>query len=209
MSNRLLVEGIEEEWVNHIDHPTFHIWHPEVSNETKNLMPEKWMDEMIFYFLKNKNQLIRNSKEFGHCYINEERYALMASENKIPIDYQLIIKDEGFSSAKSLQYRTIYSHLEKMENKQILEVMIPKYSKTKLSRLHTMFVKFIEKILVRFKSPVRIIDYRLSNRERYFIAELDIHYFIWKIIKESDLIFDYVIVESQKEVKYYLSKYGK
>jgi glycosyltransferase involved in cell wall biosynthesis len=203
---RCLEVGLSEKWSKHEEYPTFHMWHPEVSNETKGLMPEKWLDDMVLHYLTNLTVAKRNIPGYGKIFNEENRPALKVALNRSRPSRKIIIPSKGYSSAKTLAFRNIYFEVSKLEKGETCEITVPKINELNISRTHSLLLKIISKILLTFRSPYRLTNELSLERDKLFFPEPDIRYFIWKLIKTSDVINDYYIKEYNDSTTYYLTK---
>jgi len=200
---RLQEYGLTEVWGDHIKHPVYHQWHP--TNVRFHVYPEKWLDEMAFYYIKNQKEYVRNKNIAAGTLVNtkdRKLLATIASSNFIPV---IEVESKGTVSTKSVYYRAIWDELNNTEN-SFFKVIVPKFVVPKMTFVQTYLAKTFKRVLQLVKSPFQVVYTEEFDRHIYFIPEKDIKWYFRKLLKTTDLIADYYIKEEEECTIYYIEK---
>jgi glycosyltransferase involved in cell wall biosynthesis len=199
---RLCEQGLTEQWTEHEKYPVYHQWHP--SNERFHEFPEKWLDDISFYYIVNQKNIKRNVN-YGQLFKTENRKLLVVIENQIDIP-AIELPSTGFNSTKTLYYRTIWQFLNSPDNKYF-KVIVPKYKVPKMSYPQTILAQFFCVVLKVCNSPFSLIYFQKKERYHYFLPEEDIKWFFRKLVKETHLIKDFYILTNEDKTIYYIENY--
>jgi len=182
--SRLDQLGIESVGIDISSFPVFHQWHPEVSGGKRGFFPDRWWENMNIYYQVNNNKLKRNIEQWGKLFSKDERTVFNAKEVYFKIN------ESGDWFHKGIVAFQLVEQLQGLENNECLLIEISK-GHYKTSRK----LKILGK-LISFISPNLVLT---KNRAGQFNAEQDITYVVWKLIKDSDLIRDYTIIEEENK----------
>lgn len=200
--DRLLNFGIKEAWLEKEKSPVYHQWHPIVSNEKKNFFPEKWYDDMLTYYAINKKNLIRNNTNWGKLYTASDRPIFQIKSFKnYPIPSKIVL------NTKSTFYQDLIKQITELKNGEGLSIDIPlpkeynKYSDSLAYKILQKLLKVfrLESVIVKDKY-IKNLEY-LNGNDAYLIPEKDIYYLVWKLIKTSDLIKDFELLNNGSTIK--------
>lgn len=203
---RALALGLEENWISYDQYPAYHIWHPIYSQEFKNTIPEKWMDNMAIYYMKNWGKVKRNQHVIGHVYLIEERKSLLVKEGRAAAAIEVQIPNKGLFPTKTLWYRNTFTDLKNLRAGQVIKIKVPRAEPKLISIAKKSWMKGVEAFAKLAGRDKKLAEYRLLDRDTYFIPELDMRYFIWNLIVESELVEEYYIQEKAEETIYFLSR---
>jgi len=198
---RLCQYGLKETWTDHTKFPVYHQWHP--SNERFHIFPEKWLDDISFHYIINQKKLKRNL-DFGKWVKTEDRtiLAILNNNSNIPT---IEIAPFGLVATKTLHYRKIWDWLSE-ENIRCFKIIVPVFRIPKMSFAQSFLATIFTKILKAFNSPYSLQYFQKKERHKYFLPEEDIKWFFRKLVKETNLINDYYIMETDDKIIYYVEK---
>lgn len=199
---RLNKHGLQEEWINHELYPVYHQWHKSGSEYSN--CPEKWIDNISFYYWNNSSNINRN-KYKGKVLLTEERKLLQFIYNNREIK-TILIPENGFVSTKSFVYRKIWWELLDQTQTSFFKIIVPKFKIPSMSLFQKTLAFCCNKLLILTKSPFTIQYFQKTERNKYFLPEEDIKWFFRKLVKETDLIADYYIQEEKDSIVYYVKK---
>lgn len=178
-----------------------HQWHPVTSNFYTSGFPLQWWEDMNLYFYRNKNNLIRNDKNWGYLYSKEDRTALKNDLSTISIDLNCGERAMG-KNGKVAIIGQIYDALNTLRKSEKITF---KYVREKHKSLFEempgmrVFSKFITDTETWKKYSD---DYRkYKNRQLYFIPEEDLAYIFWRIIR-TETQFDYSIDKTSEYISW-------
>ena len=202
--HRLEVEGIETKWMPLEEVPVFHQWHPVVSNTKKDFFPDRWWDDMNIYFSINRSNSIRNNNNWGQCLSIDDRPCIKNYSNE---NYSecINIPSRNDSYYKAELIDKIIATLLKLKPNESL--CINYQNKNLVTRNNTIkFANNIAQLLVKnfgvvYKSELKYIE----HPEKFFIADKDVLYVIWKLIKNNNLVQDYYIDVNKEKTTILLS----
>lgn len=194
---RLSHIGLIETWVDYSLYPVYHQWHPSQDNFTK--YPDKWHDDISFHYIKNQNNPLRNTSVPNIIPI-DSRPILNILDTNIP---EIVIEKVGYLTTKTLYYRNVWNHLITTDI-DFFKIIVPKFQIPRLSIIQTVVFNFFSFILKLIQSPFSLQYFQQTERYKYFLPEKDMQWFIRKLIKETDAIVDYYIIEKDTETIYYI-----
>ena len=207
LSKRLIANNINEKWMDMKNTRSYHLWHPAASNYNEGLMPERWIEEMILHswynlFLPSFN--LKNAQ--GLIYTESNRPCLKHAEKGMETHKSFQIPEQGLFDTASLVYRSILDMLGDLNQGEVIKIIIQKWDSSKISKLHSLLLKIMKFILVKFKSNYTLIEKEKIEKYNYFYPSQDTLYFLWVLITRTSLIHDYYEKQFSDRIEYYISK---
>jgi glycosyltransferase involved in cell wall biosynthesis len=178
LSGRIEQLGIETQWLDNENFPVFHQWHTDVSRAKKGFFPDRWWENMNIHFQLNINNPVRNDDNWGKLYTFDDRLVYRLSE----LNYDFSQTGDWMQKGKFAI--ELIDLLQLNPDKAVLCVV---YKQQKIEKQLDFINKIIRKAV---KSLVLTQD-----SERYFQCYKDIIYVIWTLIKETNIVADYSIVD--------------
>ena len=194
---RLKAYGLNEIWLNHEITPVYHQWH--ISRDNFARYPDKWHDDIAFHYIINQKNPIRVNP-IPQVIPIDTRQILYKFHANIP---EIIVEPVGFLTAKTLFYRNVWDYIVDT-NIEFFKLIVPKFEIPKLSIIQTFVFRFFSFILKSIHSPFSLEYFQKRERHTYFLPEKDMQWYMRKLIKDTDTIEDYYIVENEKETIYYI-----
>ena len=184
LSGRTEQLGIETQWIDNKNFPVFHQWHPDASRAKKGFFPDRWWEKMNIHFQLNINNPVRNDENWGKLYTFEDRlvYRLPELNYSFPQMGNWMVKGRFATGLIEL--------LQTNPDKAVLCVV---YKQQKIEKQLNIINKIIQKALKSLQLA--------QDPERYFQCCKDAVYVIWTLIKETDIIADYAIVDKGDRVE--------
>lgn len=202
---RLTAYGLKEKWADYENYPVFHQWHP--TNERFHIYPEKWLDDISFHYITLQKEYKRNSQP-GKLIETKGRKILSVVRNDSDIQ-TIQVPTFGLNTTKTLYYRQIWDCLNN-SGMSCFKVVVPKYSVPKMSFIQTMIAKMVGGVLKMVHSPFSLEYFQKKERYKYFLPEEDLKWYFRKLVKETELIEDYYIIENSNHTIYYIqTKFDK
>jgi len=176
--------GVEIQWIDNEKYPVFHQWHADASRAKKNFFPDKWWEKMNIHFQVNIKNPVRNDENWGKLYTFEDRLAY-----RLPaLNYNF------FQTGDWMQKGRFATELiELLQNNTDKAVLCVVYKQQKLEKQ----LEPINKIIRKAASSLVLTQ----DSERYFQCYKDAIYVIWTLIKETNIIADYAIVDKDDRVE--------
>jgi glycosyltransferase involved in cell wall biosynthesis len=204
--NRLEKLGVKTVFLDLETIPFYHQWHPKVSSILNNFLPKDWYSQMYVYYELNFNKLKRNlDNRWGEVLCEKIRSTIYYSNNPEQFSYDvLFINVINNNHEKSKIIIDIIKKLSIMTNFEILEIRL-----SLESEFNNKINNFINRVLNKINFDGYIISkkqYNIFLETSYFISTLKISDAIWYIIKKTDLVSDYYIIENDQTITYLLSK---
>lgn len=204
---RLTAYGLIEKWADYENYPVFHQWHQ--TNERFHVYPEKWLDDISFHYITLQKKYKRNINP-GKLIETRDRKILSIVNDDTGLGLETIqVPTFGLNTTKTLYYRQIWDCLNSTEL-SIFKVVVPKYVIPKMSLIQIMISKMAAGLLKMIHSPFSLEYFQKKERYKYFLPEEDIKWYFRKLVKETELIDDYYIIENADNTIYYIqTKFGK
>ncbi len=193
---RLCAYGLVEKWADFEKYPVFHQWH--ITNERFHIYPEKWLDDISFHYIINQKKYKRNINSGKWIETKDRKVIHLLNDLTL---YTLEVPIFGLTTTKTLFYRQIWDALS-IQDSTCFRVIVPKYVVPKMSFFQITIYKFIGKFLKTVNSPFSLEYFQKQERYKYFLPEEDIKWYFRKLVKETDLIADYYIVEEKERTIY-------
>lgn len=200
---RLQEYGLNEVWADHVKHPVYHQWHP--TNARFHIYPEKWLDDMSFYYIENQKNYLRNQDIEPGTLVKTEERSLLTAIKTDEVSTVIEVDKTGTVSTKTMFYRQIWDELNS-NGELYFKVVVPNFEIPKMSFVQTSLAKVFGSILNFVKSPFTVVYREKFERHVYFIPEIDIKWYFRKLLKSTNLIADYYIQEDKNQTIYYLQK---
>lgn len=212
LNNRLEQLGITDKWIAVEDAQIYHQWHPLTSNLKNSSFPDKWWEEMNIYYALNSKTLVRNDENWGKTYCDEDRPSL--DKDRIAIQLKLNPIDSLFGEqGKTGITLKIIDSWNALAEGESLMLTFPKYKEnTVAAGNNSFFKKVITKIFgitilgASYYSQLLNELHAFKNRENHFIAEYDISYIVWSLIRYHKIPCDYSIYNLEEHVQVTMSK---
>lgn len=202
---RLTAYGLIEKWADYDKFPVYHQWHQ--TNERFHVYPEKWLDDISFHYITLQKKYKRNT-HLGKLIETKDRKILSIINNDPGIE-TIQVPTFGLNTTKTLYYRQIWDCLN---NPELLffKVVVPKYVVPKMSLIQSVIAKMAAGVLKMVHSPFSLEYFQKKERYKYFLPEEDMKWYFRKLVKDTDVIDDYYIVENNDVTMYYIqTKLGK
>jgi len=183
--SRLDQLGIKSIGIDIEEYPVFHQWHPEVSGAKRGFFPDRWWENMNIYYQLNISKLVRNDANWGK---------LFAKENRKVFDARDVLFDYSRSGEWFYRGLVAFRLVEKLQNLKNDECLTIEVSKTKYRAGRKIIT--INRLLGFL--PGDLIATR--DRSGQFDPEKDMIYMIWKLVKDSQLIKDYSLTETEEKI---------
>lgn len=183
LSLRIELLGIETRWNDNEKYPVFHQWHADVSRAKKGFFPHKWWEKMNIHYQLNINTAIRNNEHWGKLIKPEDR--LVYTFPEILYTY----KPLGDWMQKGRFAVELIELLQNNTDKTIV-LHVDKQSRfeKRLQFINTWINKISKSVVIK------------QDAENYFHAYNDVLFVVWTLIKETNLIRDYAIIDKETEV---------
>lgn len=197
---RLISNGNEEKWTENENYPVYHAWHPPTDKQVE--FPEKWLDDMSFYYTINQKNVLRNLNGYGKL-IKKQNRKLISLLDKQQFSEVINVMPKGSTSTKTVFYRAIWKVLNEKQD-GLIQVNIPKFQFNNLSFIQRSIYKFLNKIIRLTGSPYTLHYTEAFDRERFFFPERDIRWFLRKLEKETNVVSDYYLEYNQEIILVYI-----
>lgn len=198
---RLHSYGLRELWLNHEFTPVYHQWH--ISHDNFARYPDKWHDDISFHYITLQKKWHRDNIKADIIPTNS-RLILQKMNTQLP---EIKVEKAGYITTKTFYYRTIWDMLQSTDN-EVFKIIVPKFQIPNLSFIQSIVFKVFNLVLQIIKSPYSLQYFQKVERHTYFLPEKDIQWYIRKLVKETDTITDYYIIEKEKETIYYIQSKG-
>ncbi len=200
---RLCAYGLIEKWADFEKYPVFHQWH--VTNDRFHIYPEKWLDDISFHYITKQKKYKRNVNPGKWTETISRKVINVFNDNTIQT---IEIPAFGITTTKTLFYRQIWDALF-LKDSTCFRIIVPKYVVPKMSFFQITIYKFLVKLLKTINSPFSLEYFQKKERHKYFLPEEDIKWYIRKLVKDTDLIEDYYIMEEIDRTIYYIESNQK
>ena len=200
---RLCAYGLIEKWADFEKYPVFHQWH--VTNDRFHIYPEKWLDDISFHYITKQKKYKRNVNPGKWTETISRKVINVFNDNTIQT---IEIPAFGITTTKTLFYRQIWDALF-LKDSTCFRIIVPKYVVPKMSFFQISIYKFLVKLLKTINSPFSLEYFQKKERHKYFLPEEDIKWYIRKLVKDTDLIEDYYIMEESDRTIYYIESNQK
>ena len=191
LSFRLEKTGVTTIWLDAEKYPVFHQWHPDASRAKKGFFPDRWWELMNIHYQLNINKVVRNNSNWGKLYTIEDR--LVYSLPELNYNFQ----QTGDWMMKGKFATDLIESLQRNPDKTIFFVVY-KQQKTE-KQLH-----LINKIIKKTARSLLLTQ----DSEKYFQCYKDVVYVVWTLIKETNVIADYAIIDKGDRIEIKLAGKG-
>lgn len=185
LHSRLNQMDLKSIWIDHLEYPVLHQWHPEVSGAKKGFFPDRWWENINMHYQLNIRKLERNNIKWGKLYTADDRRIFHSRE----IEFKYNNGGNWFYKGKIAEY--LIEKIQLLRPDECLKIVIPKKIKARAGKASLL------NRLLNIMPGNYVIE---KNITQGFRPEYDLIYIIWHLIKNEALIGDYAILNHDREI---------